>query len=145
MSTIALIGCSSLKSEGSGIRARNLYQSSLFKKRVAHVERRELPWYVISAHYGLLKPEVQINDYDKALTSLDEIETAEWHLGVASQLMGELHYEFGDPPLKSVTIELHAGADYCEPLGAILSLLGMTIVKPVAKLPIGRQLQFYLG
>jgi hypothetical protein len=40
-------------------------------------------------------------------------------------------------------VELHAGAKYCEPLGAILQMFGLKVVKPVASLSIGQQLAFY--
>jgi hypothetical protein len=148
MITIALIGCSKTKSVSnpSGYAAaRDLYSSDLFAKRVAHIEDRGLPWYILSAKSGLLKPSVLLRSYNATLSELSSIEIAEWHLGVANQLMTELWYEFREPKLSTVTIELHAGAKYCEPLASILELLGVKVIKPVANLSIGKQLQFYLG
>ena len=146
MITIALVGCSKTKAVGhpSGYAAaRDLYVSDLFSKRVDHVESRGLPWYILSAKCGLLKPSVQVRAYDKTISDLSGIEVAEWHLGVANQLMSELWYEFDAPKLSSVTVELHAGAKYCEPLGAILQMFGVKVVKPVASRGIGQQLAFY--
>ena len=144
--TIAFVGCSKTKRkpDGSGyLAARDLYAGQLFAKRVEHVERRGLPWYILSAKSGLLKPSVSVRPYDATIGGMSEIEVAEWNLGVANQLMSELWFEFGNPALKSVVVELHAGAKYCEPLGSILSMFGVTVVKPVEKLGIGKQLAFY--
>ncbi|XZE18768.1 DUF6884 domain-containing protein [Pirellulaceae bacterium SH449] len=147
--TIALVGCSktksSLKSHTSYFTARELYTSDLFEKRVVHVESRNLPWYILSAKSGLLKPTTPIRPYDVTFDGLSEIEAAEWHIGVANQLMTELYYEFNSPKLADVTIELHAGAKYCEPLGSILTMFGINVVKPVSSLGIGKQLAFYKG
>jgi hypothetical protein len=144
--TIALIGCSKVKAKADiygYIPARDLYISELFKKRVAHVEARGLPWYIISAKSGLLKPTVSIRPYDKTFADLSELETAEWHVDVANQLLTELYYEFNEPKLSAVTIEFHAGVKYCEPLGSILNLLKIKTAKPVSKLGIGKQLEYY--
>ena len=144
--TIALVGCSKTKlvRDPSGYElARDIYTSDLFRKRKGHVEGRGIPWYILSAKSGLLKPSVPIRNYDAMLGGLSEIELAEWHLGVANQLMSELYYEFSSPKLSDVTVELHAGAKYCEPLGALLSMFGVKVVKPVKGLGIGQQLAFY--
>ena len=146
MLTIALVGCSKTKlaSQPSGYAAaRDLYVSDLFSKRVQHVESRSLPWYIISAKCGLLSPTEQVRPYDRTISELSDIEVAEWHLGVANQIMSELWYEFKSPKLSSVTVELHAGAKYCEPLGAILQMFGVKVYKPVASRGIGQQLAFY--
>lgn len=144
--TIALVGCSKTKVSDvheKWTEARHLYSSDLFSKRVQHVESRDLPWYILSAKNGLLKPNGMVKKYDSTIGQLSDIEVAEWHLGVANQLMSELWYEFKGPALSSLTVELHAGAKYCEPLGSILRLFGVNVVKPVANLGIGQQLAFY--
>lgn len=146
--TIALVGCSKSKAKRESRHevftpARDLYVSDLFRKRVSHVESRGLPWYILSAKSGLVNPSTPLRHYDQTMADLSGIERAEWHLGVANQLMTELHYEFGSPDLSSVLIEIHAGVKYCEPLASILSLFGVSITKPVAMLGIGQQLAFY--
>jgi hypothetical protein len=147
--TIAFVGCSktksSLHSSTGFFTARDLYTSDLFEKRVAHVESRDLPWYILSAKCGLLKPTTSIRPYDVTIDDVSEIEVAEWHIGVANQLMTDLVYDFDSPRLADVTIELHAGAKYCEPLASILKLFGVNVVKPVSSLGIGKQLAFYKG
>jgi hypothetical protein len=146
MITIALIGCSktkSVKTHTGYVRARDLYASDLYLKRVKHAEGRKLPWYILSAKSGLLKPTVSVRPYDQTLSEHNEIEIAEWHIGVANQLMSELWYEFNGPKLSEVTVELHAGAKYCEPLATILKAVGVGIVMPVKNLGIGKQLAYY--
>ena len=144
---IALIGCSKTKSfcddPSKHIEARNLYSSQLFSERVAYVESKSIPWYILSAKCGLLKPTTPVRYYNVSNNDLTELEIAEWHVGVASQLFSEVYYEFRSVSLKKITVELHAGKKYCEPLGAILSLLGITVEKPVQSLGIGQQLHFY--
>jgi hypothetical protein len=147
--TIAFVGCSktksNIKSPTGFVTARDLYTSDLFAKRVAHVESRDLPWYILSAKCGLLKPTTPIRPYDVTIDDLSEIEAAEWNIGVANQLMTALVYDFDSPKLSDVTIELHAGAMYCEPLASILKMFGVNVVKPVSSLGIGKQLAFYKG
>lgn len=144
--TIAFVGCSKTKAAvgPSGyLAAGDLYNSDLFRKRAEHVESRGLPWYILSAKCGLLNPTTSIRTYNTTMADLNEIEQAEWHIGVANQLMSALWCDFEAPKLSDVTIELHAGAKYCEPLGAILTMFGVKILKPVAGLGIGEQLAYY--
>lgn len=142
--TIALIGCSKRKHAIRGYtRARDLYDSDLFTKRVKHVEDRKIPWYILSAKSGLLKPTTLVRTYDQVLMQMPEIEVAEWHVGVVNQVFTELYYDFKSPNLEDVTIELHAGKYYCEPLATILGIFGIEVVRPVEGLGIGQQLAYY--
>jgi len=144
---IGLVGCSKLKatsrSNDKYMPARELYVGDLFCKRAECMDARGIPWYVISAKGGLIKPTTKIAIYDKTIADLTEIEKAEWHVGIANQLLTELYYEFNSPKLSSVAIELHAGKQYCEPLATILGLLGIKTIKPVEGIGIGRQLAHY--
>ncbi len=145
--TIALIGCSKTKTTATDptgyIAARDLYVSDLFTKRVSYVESRQLPFFILSAKCGILQPTTPVRPYDTTIDELSEIEVAEWNLSVANMLMTYLTYDFERPKLSNVTIEIHAGAKYAEPLGTILGLFGMQIVKPVESLGIGEQLAYY--
>lgn len=146
MITIALIGCSKTKSsnrDSGSIAARDLYASDLFCKRVEHVESRGLPWYILSAKRGLIRPSDLLSNYDCTITQMSAIDIAAWHLSVANQLMSELWYEFHQRQLSTISVEMHAGAKYCEPLGTILKTLGVEVIKPVANRGIGHQLAFY--
>lgn len=143
--TIALVGCSKQKNtpEHGYLPARDLYASDLFRKRVSHVESRGLPWFILSAKGGLLSPSVPVRTYDCTMSDLTEIEVAEWHLGVANQLMTALFYDFHCQSLSRVRIELHAGQKYCEPLATFLKTFGIQVSTPLAGLGIGEQLAYY--
>lgn len=147
MVRIALIGCGKTKAvlpvNEQWIAARDLYTSSLFRKRVEHVEARGLPWYILSAKNGIVAPSVSVRTYNQTFEHMMPIEIAEWHLEVAKQLMGELWETFELREVSDVTVEIHAGARYCEPLGKILAMFGVNVVKPVQGLGIGEQLAYY--
>lgn len=147
MITIALVGCGKQKAvlpeHEQWTTARDLYTSSLFRKRVEHVESRGLPWYILSAKNGLVPPNVRTRTYDMAFSQLSQIEVAEWHLEVAKSVLGEFWYAHGVEDASGVTVELHAGSSYCEPLGKILTMFGVNVVKPVQGLGIGEQLAYY--
>lgn len=146
MTTIALIGCSKSKQpidRMAWVPARELYTGDLFKKRVAHVESRGLPWYILSAGGGVIAPNVLVRTYDKTLNGMSDFEIAEWHAGVLGNLLESLYYNHGQPSLKSVTFEIHAGKRYSQPLEQLLNVLGIKVVRPVKGLGIGEQLAYY--
>lgn len=58
-------------------------------------------------------------------------------------LLDNLYYNHGQPPLKSVTFEIHAGKRYSQPLEQLLNVLGVRVVRPVKGLGIGEQLAYY--
>ena len=76
-------------------------------------------------------------------------DVAAWHVGVAQRLIEELWEPFNlkesDDFLKpsELTIEIHAGADYCHPLTEILAAVGIKVELPLKGLGIGEQLAWY--
>ena len=58
--TIALVGCVKGKRTAE-TEAQDLYTSDLFKKRRAHVNRRGLEWFILSAQHGLVAREQVID------------------------------------------------------------------------------------
>lgn len=131
------IGCSKNKHDvtnprrGSRATPVELYDSVLFSKRVAYAESRGLPWVVLSAKYGVWHPHVEQKSYDVAMTDLTPAERAAWHAHAALHLVNELWEEWDEDETRAVlrpsqlTIELHAGRDYCEPLASLLRALGV--------------------
>jgi hypothetical protein len=147
MKRIALVGCGKSKTKPEGpskfIEARDLYTGMLFRKRRAFVESRGLDWWILSAWYGVTKPTTSVMWYEKSLATVGHIELAEWHLYTAAACVS-LWSEIEDPPkLSEVTIEIHAGKAYCEPLATLLRTMGIAVVTPVAGLGIGQQLAWY--
>lgn len=143
--TVALIGCSKEKSiTADGVRhpvpVRELYSSDLFRKRVAYCEQRGLRWCVLSAKHGLVQHFRELRYYDETFGSMDRLRVAAWAPGVVVQFLDML---CDDDVPSDLTVELHAGAEYCKPLAQMLELVGITVELPVRGLSIGKQLQFY--
>lgn len=64
---IGIIACSSRKVKKNNIPARELYSGSdLFRKSIKAVEGLDR-WYIVSAKYGLLKPDDIVSYYDLKL------------------------------------------------------------------------------
>ncbi len=153
---LMLIGCSKTKHEvafnqktGGRVTPQKLYAGQLFSKRVEYATRNRLRWYVLSAKYGVWRPNIELKPYDRTFSDMNTAEVAAWHIGVARHLVEELWEGFNqnvtDGPLKpsELTIEIHAGADYAHPLAELLEALGIKVDLPLKGLGIGEQLAWY--
>ena len=153
---IILIGCSKTKKAvdfdprtGGRVIPEQLYGSQLFSKRVDYANARGLRWAVLSARYSVWFPHIGLKAYDQTFSDMIPADIAAWHVGVAQRLMEELweQYNLGQSvnPIKpsELTIEIHAGADYCHPLTEILRAVGIAVELPLAGLGIGEQLAWY--
>ena len=151
-----LIGCSKTKKAvdfnprtGGRVVPEQLYGSQLFSKRVDYAKARGIRWAVLSARYGVWFPHIGLKAYDQTFSDMIPAEIAAWHVGVAQRLMEELweQYNLGQSvnPIKpsELTVEIHAGADYCHPLTEILKAVGIAVELPLAGLGIGEQLAWY--
>lgn len=136
----AFVGCSAAKSAGESRSADERYASQLFEARRKYCEQHGLEWFVLSSRFGLCADRQMVRDYDERLASKNAIDFAAWHVAVVDQFLSLL--SDGDKP-KDIRVELHAGADYCEPLETILKSIGFEVVRPVRSLSIGKQLKFY--
>jgi len=134
---IILVGCVSLKRSYVSP-ARDLYISPLWEGRRAYAEERGCPWYILSAKYGLLAPDDEIEPYDLKLDELPVDERCEWSQQVFDKL------ESNESVLQGKTIEIHAGKPYVEYLEPRLREAGATICRPLAHISgIGRQISWY--
>lgn len=150
-----LIGCSKTKQpyksdpkRGGRLTPTELYAGQLFRKRVEYAESRGIPWAVLSARYGLWRPNTEMKPYDQCFKSLSPADKAAWHVGVAGRVIEELWEPFNTNTgsvlsPKDLIVEIHAGKDYASPLGEILQLLGVIVVCPCEGLGIGEQLAIY--
>jgi hypothetical protein len=139
VSRVLLIGCGKSKAD-RGCAARDLYTGSLFSARARHADASGLPWFIISAGHGLVLPEQKLEPYDATLAGRSAIDRAGWALDVALALLSEMPDE---TVLREVVVEIHAGADYVDPLRSILRSLGVSVETPVEGLGIGEQLAHY--
>lgn len=131
-----LVGC--VRTKGSAATsAADLFISALFERRRRYAIRSELPWYILSAKFGLLDPEDVIGPYDVYLADQSPGYKKAWGEFVIAQLAE------WSPTLRGLTVEVHAGAAYVDPLRAPLAARGAQLVAPLAHLRQGEQLAWY--
>ncbi|OXU14042.1 DUF7663 domain-containing protein [Sedimentisphaera salicampi] len=89
MKKVILISCSNQKLSHKAP-AKELYTSPLFKKSFNYAESlKPDKIFILSAKYGLLSPEQEINPYDKTLNNMDASKRRKWAGKVVSQLIKE--------------------------------------------------------
>jgi uncharacterized protein DUF6884 len=137
MSALFLIGCGKTKGQERDS-ARLLYRGSLFLKRRALVEAIGLPWWIISAKYGLVPPDVLIEPYDFRIDQYKPLDRAAWYLSVAAGLLDELT-ETGQP-LRQIRAVILAGSDYADDLRDVLLAVGLSAECPMRGLGQGQQM-----
>ena len=86
MKKIILISCAS-KKINKKIKAQDLYISALFQKNLQYAKSLNPDKiFILSAKYGLLKLDEEIEPYDKTLNRMHSCEIKEWANSVLSQL-----------------------------------------------------------
>lgn len=93
MKKIVLISCVSQKKPYKS-KAKDLYISSLFKKNLAYARRLNPDAiYILSAKYGLLNLETEIDPYNLTLNTMPAMEIRIWAERVLQQLrqVADLH------------------------------------------------------
>jgi hypothetical protein len=133
MSTLALVSCVSMKRPEPSL-ARDLYLSPWFLKARAYVESTNSPWFILSAEYGLLRPDQIVAPYERTLNTMGIHDRREWARRVLDGLV---------PQLGGVgRIIVLAGARYREFLLPVLRQACPVVEIPMEGLTIGRQLQW---
>jgi cytoplasmic iron level regulating protein YaaA (DUF328/UPF0246 family) len=128
---VVLISCVSQKLDRKS-KAKDLYISSLFKKNMAYAKTlKPDAIYILSAKYGLLNLDDEIEPYDVTLNTMKVAERKSWAENVLSQL------EKVESTEDTKFIFL-AGNNYRKYL--MLHLHHTEV--PMEGLPIGKQLQF---
>lgn len=133
MAVVGLISCVSRK-KAQAMEARDLYDSPLFMKARAYVEKQCDRWYVLSAKYGLVFPAQIIEPYEETLNKKPRDERAKWAQMVWNAL--SQHISTGD------RIIVLAGERYRDHLVPLLIQHGCTVEVPMNGLGIGRQLHW---
>jgi len=133
---VVLVGC--VKSKRTlAAAAKDLYTSALFTKERAYAERTGVPWYILSAKYGLVGPDEWIEPYEMYLPETAPSYRRAWGARVIEQL------ERCEGPLQGKVIEIHAGAAYLEALRSGLTKLGALVTEPLEGLRMGERLAWY--
>ena len=135
---VLLLGCVKLKAS-SPRQAKDLYVSDLFRKRRRYADQRGLPWFVLSAEHGLLRPDDLVAPYDVELKAQPASYRRVWGAWVIERLRRELGV------LTGVRLEVHAGDAYAEALGEPARAAGAKLVRPLQGLMLGEQLAWYLA
>ena len=133
---VILVGCVRTKNAVASA-ASELFASPLFAGRRRYAVASGLPWYILSAKFGLLAPDDVIGPYDVYLADQAPDYKRAWGEFVTAQL------EQRERVLRGRTIEVHAGAAYVDPLRAPLAARGAMLVTPMAHLRQGEQLAWY--
>lgn len=129
MKIIVLVSCGKTKHH-SRISARNLYQGSLFRKSLAYAEKlKPDAIYILSAKYGLVGLDDEIDPYEKTLNKMGQSERREWGSLVAGQLSQRCD-------LSSDTFVFLAGEVYSKYLQPYIK----NASRPLEGLSFGRQL-----
>ena len=132
MANIALISCVSKKCSFE-TKAQNMYTSPLFVKSLKYVMKILKPskTYILSAKYGLLGLDEEIEPYNETLNDKNQKEKLEWTNNVLMQLKKECNVNID----KFIFL---AGKNYYKNLVSILP--NTTIL--MENLPIGKRLQW---
>ena len=128
--TIFLVSCVKTKRKRA-CPARDLYSSGWFQKARAYVEASGLPWFILSAEYGLVAPLDEIAPYEKTLNKMPVAERREWAARVLRQL------EKTVPDLARVVFL--AGVSYREFLTSALARKNVEVLVPMGRLRQGLQ------
>jgi len=134
--TIALVACVSKKNDYARP-ARDLYISDWFLKASAYADLNSDQWFILSAKYGLIDPNVVIEPYDETLNRMPVKARRSWSKEVLADLIPQLNN--GDH------IVFLAGMKYREFLVAPLQSRGFQVEIPMEGLRIGEQLRWLMN
>ncbi|MCK9179211.1 MAG: hypothetical protein M0P93_09430 [Candidatus Cloacimonetes bacterium] len=131
---IALVSCAKLKQDYP-CQAQEMYlPSTLFSKAIKYIKQQNYDkWFILSAKYGLLNPNVLIEPYDLTLNNMKSEEIKKWSQKVFNQL---IEYNI-------IEIDFYAGEKYRKYLIPLLENKSIKYNIPLKGLGIGKQLQFY--
>ncbi len=131
MRTVVLISCVSQKLDYTS-KAKDLYISTLFKKNIAYAAKLQPDKiYILSAKYGLLALDDEIEPYDLTLNTMRIKEKKEWADNVLEQIKKV-------EDISDTKFIFLAGANYRKYLIEHMPYYEV----PMEGLPIGKQLQY---
>lgn len=93
MSKIVLISCAS-KKMSQRAKAKDLYISPLFKMNLAFAHSlHPSKIFILSAKYGLVDYEQELEPYDKTLNKISTSEVKQWAEKVIKQMIGKINFD----------------------------------------------------
>ena len=132
-----MISCTKSK-KGYSCTASEMYSASdLFRKAYSYAVKNYDSVAILSAKYGLLFPEDNIEPYDLTLNIMNSQQRKEWTEKVFNQMERRLRFEEFD------RVFFHAGKKYREELIRKLENIGVKCETPLKHLGIGKQKAWY--
>lgn len=101
-----------------------LFRSDGFARAREHAVHSRLPWFVLSAKHGLLDPDDVVGPYDVQIDDQSAAYRTAWGEWVVAQLADRVQ-------LDGVTVEVHGGVDFAQPLRHALARRGATLEIPL--------------
>ena len=134
---LGLVSCSKSKRNYS-CKACEMYSpSTLFKKAYQYAIKNYDVVTILSAKYGLLLPDDEIEPYDLTLKTMSTLQRKEWANKVFKQMKNRL--DLGN----TRSAHFHTGREYREHLIPRLKSTGITCIVPLEGLFFGQQLAWY--
>lgn len=146
MKTIVLVGCGKTKLAHAAA-AKDMYTGMLFRKARAYAEKHGDAWGILSARYGLLKPDEVIEPYDETISRKTKKEKVWWAINVRNSincnLLNWTHdhgTNFRCDPVRFVCL---AGEPYLTCFDISNEIRKFCIIeKPLQGMGIGKRLQY---
>lgn len=104
----------------------------------AYAERADVPWFILSAEHGLVRPDDKLAPYDSPRLSKTPREYRRaWGVRVVADL------DTAAAGLTGKSIEVHAASAYADAIRPHLIECGAVVVEPLAGLTLGPRLSWY--
>ena len=120
---VVLVGSSGATGEESDAAGR-LFRSDGFARAREHAVHSRLPWFVLSAKHGLLDPDDVISPFEVQIDDQSAAYRTAWGEWVVAQLADRVQ-------LDGVTVEVHGGVDFAQPLRQPLTRRGAVLDIPL--------------
>jgi hypothetical protein len=128
---IALVSCVKQKRETPSP-ACDLYLAPLFRALRQYAETHSDGWYILSAEYGVLRPDQIVAPYERTLSTMSKNDRLAWAQRVQRHLLELI------PPAAEVI--LLAGLRYRQDIQPFLRARGYSVTVPLEGMRIGEQL-----
>jgi len=136
MKSLGLISCTKSK-RNYPCRASEMYSASdLFRKAYSYATKNYDFVAILSAKYGLLFPDDEMEPYNLTLNNMQSQQRKEWAEKVLNQMQNRLK-------LEDCKVFFHAGKKYREHLASKLRTIGIQCETPLEGLGIGKQKAWY--
>ena len=117
--------------------ACDLYTSPTFRKSRRYAEERGVPWFILSAEYGLVAPREWLSPYERYLPDTPPSYRRAWGEWVAARL------ELLVGPLRGKVLEVHACEAYVAAATPALRARGAELLLPLEGLRQGERSAWY--